>query len=264
LTPEVSCIIPTRNRASLVGDAIASALGQSCDAIEVIVIDDGSNDGTSSVLARFGHRIRRLQTAGVGVAGARNVGLTAARGSYVAFLDSDDIWHPDKMALQLDFMHRRPDLGFSFTDYTLSERAGDGSWRIVSTRRYEGEPSLRSLVEHNFVGTLTVMVRRDVLDAAGGFDVSLERGSDYDLWLRIASRHSFARVPFVLADYRWHKDSLTGGTQKRGLESYVDVISRLAASHPGLFALIETDPNALLADAERRFAARWALSPRPS
>lgn len=259
----MSCIIPTRNRAGLVGDAIASALGQSYKSLEVIVVDDGSTDGTSSVLARFGHHIRVLRTAGIGVAAARNLGLAAARGRYVAFLDSDDLWHTDKLALQLDFMRRRPDLGLSFTDYMVSERAGDGSWRIVSTRRYHGESSLRRLVARNFIGALTVMARRDVITSTGAFDVSLERGSDYHLWLRIARRHPFARLPFVLADYRWHNDSLTGGSRKRGLESYADVISRLAASDPGLFALIEIDPNALLANAEQRFAEPWALEEEP-
>jgi glycosyltransferase involved in cell wall biosynthesis len=252
--PDVSCIIPTRNRAGLVEDAIESALGQSHDSMEIIVVDDGSTDATSSVLASFSGRIRVLRTAGVGVAGARNAALAVARGSYIAFLDSDDVWYRDKTAVQVAFMDRHPEIGLSFADYALSERAADGNWQVVRTHRYEGEVSLRRFVERNFVGTLTVMVRRKVITELGGFDTSLERGSDYDLWLRIARRHALARVPHVLADYRWHEESLTGGSRRRGLETYAHVIERLAASDTELFALAAADPDALLAAARERIA----------
>jgi glycosyltransferase involved in cell wall biosynthesis len=132
--PDVSCIIPTRNRAGFVGDAIESALGQSHDSIEVIVVDDRSTDATPSVLARFSGRIRVLRTTGVGVAGSRNAALAVARGRYVAFLDSDDVWYRDKTAVQVALMDRQPEVGLSFTDHTVSEQAADGSWQVVGTR----------------------------------------------------------------------------------------------------------------------------------
>ena len=250
--PDVSCVIPTRDRAGWLGEAIESALAQTYAASEVIVVDDGSTDSTPSVLARYAGRVRVLHTGGVGVAAARNAAVSQAYGTYVAFLDSDDVWQPEKLALQASVMHNRADVVFSFTDYTRSTRAADGAWQVVETRRYAGEVSFVRLLKRNFIGTLTVMARRDVLHDLGGFDTSLERGSDYDLWLRIARRHAIARVPHVLADYRWHEQGLTGASRLRDLESYCRVIERLAAQDPALFEQIGADKNALITAARHR------------
>jgi glycosyltransferase involved in cell wall biosynthesis len=249
---EVSCIIPTRDRAGWVGEAIDSALAQSHDALEIVVVDDGSVDSTLSVLSRYSDRIRVLRTTGVGVAGARNAGLDVARGAYVAFLDSDDVWRPEKLALQVPLMRERAGVGLSFTDYTRSTRAADGTWQVLDTRRYEGEVSFVRLLERNFTGTLTIMVRREVFDDVGRFDTSLERGSDYDMWLRIGRRHALARVPHVLADYRWHADGLIGASRLRDLEAYCSVIERLAARDPRLFEQTGTNKDSLIAAARVR------------
>ncbi|HSP71769.1 MAG TPA: glycosyltransferase [Gaiellaceae bacterium] len=251
----VSCVVPTRDRAALVGEAIASALGQGDEvALEVIVVDDGSRDDTAAVLARFGRDIRVIRTAGLGVAAARNAGLAAARGAFVAFLDSDDRWYAHKLALQLERMRREPALALAFTDYTLSERDGAG-WKVVATRRHQGELTLTRLLERNFVGTLTVLARREMLTALGGFEPSLMRGSDYDLWLRVRRRHAIARVPEVLADYRWHAASLTGASRVRNRQNHIDVIERLAAVDPGMFQACGADAAEILARARERLAS---------
>ena len=247
----VTCILPTRDRAALVGDAIASALAQT-HPVEVIVVDDGSNDATSAVLDRYGSAIRRLRTAGEGVAAARNAALAVARGTFIAFLDDDDVWSAEKTARQLAVMSERPELALTFCDYTLSDPDGAGGFRPRTTRRFEGDPSLARLLESNFIGTLTVMARRDVLLAVGGFAAALRRGSDYDLWLRVRRRHAIARVPAVLADYRWHRDSLTGASRRLNTQNYVDVIERLAVEDPGFFVEAGAAPAALVAAARRR------------
>ena len=249
----VTCVLPTRDRAELVGDAIASALTQT-HPVEVIVVDDASRDDTPAVLDRYGTTIRRLRTAGEGVAAARNAALAVARGTFVAFLDDDDVWCADKTARQLAVMTQRPELALTFCDYTLSDPDGAGGFRPRATRRFEGEPSLARLLGSNFIGTLTVMARRDVLLAAGGFTTSLACGSDYDLWLRVRRRHPIARIPAVLADYRWHPDSLTGASRRRNTQHYVDVIERLAVEDPDLFAQAGLAPTAPLAAARRRMA----------
>jgi hypothetical protein len=149
-------------------------------------------------------------------------------------------------------MRARADVGLCFTDYTRSTRSADGAWQVLDTRRYEGEVSFARLLERNFTGTLTVMLRRDILREVGVFDTSLERGSDYDLWLRIGRRWALARVPHVLADYRWHAESLTGGLRRRDLEAYCRVIERLAARDPALFEQVGADKDALIAAARQR------------
>jgi glycosyltransferase involved in cell wall biosynthesis len=206
------------------------------------------------VLDRHGTAIRRLHTAGEGVAAARNAALAAARGTFVAFLDDDDAWSADKTAQQLAAMIQRPELALTFCDYTLSDPDEAGGFRPRATRRFAGEPSLARLLESNFIGTLTVMARRDVLLAAGGFATALACGSDYDLWLRVRRRHPIARIPAVLADYRWHPNSLTGASRRRNTQHYVDVIERLAAEDPELFAQAGAAPAALLAAARQRMA----------
>ncbi len=253
----MSCIIPTRDRAAFVGEALASALAQTGCTLEVIVVDDGSRDATEAVLAGFGGQIRVEHTDGVGVAAARNRGLRAARGSFIAFLDSDDVWHAGKLAAQLDLMRARPEVGLCFTDYTVSERDAAG-WRVVQSRRHADEPSLRRLVERNFTGTLTIMARRALLSDLGGFDASLARGSDYHMWLRVAKVSALGRVPGIFADYRWHADSLTGASRRRNLTAHIDVITSLAASDPGLFTLAGVEPATLLADVRGRLAALGA------
>lgn len=250
----VTCILPTRDRAALVGDAIASALAQT-HPVEIVVVDDGSCDATPAVLDRFGTAIRRLRTAGEGVAAARNAALAVARGTFVAFLDSDDVWGAEKTARQLAIMTARPEVAFTFGDYTVSDPDGAGGFRVRATRRFAGDPSLARLLESNFIGTLTVMARRDVLRAAGGFATALARGSDYDLWLRVRRHHPIARVPAVLADYRWHRGSLTGASRRRNTQNYVDVIERLATEDPDLFVEAAAAPAALLAAARQRMAA---------
>jgi glycosyltransferase involved in cell wall biosynthesis len=252
----ISCIIPSRDRASMVGDAIASALAQSQPELEVIVVDDGSRDESGGVFEQFAGRIKLLRTGGDGVAAARNLALRHARGEYVAFLDSDDLWHPEKIATQWQFMRAHPELALTFTDYTLSERTADGrGWRVFKTRYYEGETTLGRLLERNFVGTLTVMARRDALTALGGFDTSLWLGSDYHLWLRVRRQHEIARIPEVLADYRWHAQSLTQGSVRRGRLAHRDVLLHVQRTEPELFRTAGVEPASLLRRSEERVAA---------
>ena len=122
--PAISVVVPTYNRARLLPRALESALPQLRPGDEVIVVDDGSTDGTEAVLAPYRGRIRYVRTANRGAGAARNRGVQEAQCPLVAFLDSDDEWMPDKLALQRAFMARRPDVLFAFTDFALRERDG--------------------------------------------------------------------------------------------------------------------------------------------
>ncbi len=250
---EVSCIIPTRDRAEWVGAAVESALSQTFNSVEVLVVDDGSRDETKSLLASFGSRIRVLETPGKGVAFARNLALSEAHGRYVAFLDADDWWHPEKIARQVDLFEKFPELGLCFTDYSISRRSKTGAWQVAKTSSHGGDHNLQRLLKRNVIGTLTVMIPRKIITTAGGFNPQLTRGSDYELWLRIAARYPLRRISGVLADYRVHARSLTGTSSWRDSQTYLEVISLLGKQQPGLFTQAQLDPESLVAAGKERY-----------
>jgi glycosyltransferase involved in cell wall biosynthesis len=202
-TPQVSVVIPTHDRSGLLALALRSALSQLDVELEVIVVDDGSTDDTSGVVAGFGDpRIRLIRhDVPQGVSAARNRGIAEARGAWIAFLDDDDLWAPEKLASQLQ-----------------AARSTDRSWVYVgsvnvsaSHRVVGGKPPLppeqlmAQLHESNVVpgGCSGVMVAREALISAGVFDPSLSLTADWDLWLRLATNPP-ACVSRPLVAYRVH------------------------------------------------------------
>ncbi|MDR2934256.1 MAG: glycosyltransferase [Candidatus Adiutrix sp.] len=187
--PLVSVIIPTFNRAWSLGRAIDSVLAQDYRPLELIVVDDGSTDETSRLLAPLAAkgRLRLLGQPNRGVSAARNAGLAAAQGSLLAFLDSDDEWLPGKLEAQVEFLEHHPEQGLVQTQ----ERWYRGGRRVNPGRRH------RKLAGDIFIPSLSlclispsaVMLRRELLDEAGLFDEDLPAAEDYDLWLRILARH---------------------------------------------------------------------------
>jgi glycosyltransferase involved in cell wall biosynthesis len=180
----VSVVIPTFNRCGFVCEAVASVCAQRDVQYEIIVVDDGSTDGTVAVLQRqFGERVEVMQTANRGVAAARNCGVAASRGEVIAFLDSDDLWLPGKLAAQAAFFADHSDAEICQTD-EIWIRNGVRVNPCAHHRKPSGdifEPSLRRCL----VSPSTVMLRRDLFDRVGGFDERLRACEDYDLWLRI-------------------------------------------------------------------------------
>ena len=199
--PLVSVVMPTRDRAPWVERAVESVLAQTYPRLELIVVDDGSRDETPRVLERFGSRIAVLSQAPAGVYAARNLALRHASGELLAFIDSDDAWHPRRLASQLALM-QRPEVGLVFGDAVLvSPRAG-----ALPRTCFDVTPPRRGRVAGdfawgNFVPTSTVLVRRSCLDQVGGFPTSHSVSADYLTWFRIALRHEFDYVDGPVADY---------------------------------------------------------------
>jgi len=200
--PLVYVILPVHNRETWVGRAIDSVLAQTYQPIEVIVVDDGSTDGTGRILERFGDQITILTQPHAGAYVARNLGIRHARGELVAFIDSDDAWLPDKLTLQVPLTHRAA-LVYGDAIHMTAER----------TRRrrtcFRVSPPQRGRVAAgfawaNFVPTTTVLVRRRCLDEAGGFSEASEISSDSLLWFRIALRHELDYVDRPVAEYTVH------------------------------------------------------------
>lgn len=210
--PLVSVVMPVFERAAWVGRAITSVLAQTYPAIELIVIDDGSADSTPSVLQAFGDRITVLTQANLGPYAARNLGIRHARGPLIAFADSDDLWHPDKIARQLP-LFSDPAVGLVFGDAALVE-GGPAEFRSMgrttfgNTAPARGQ-ALEAFVRGNFVPTCTVVARRTCLEEIGGFDAASRLSADYLAWFRIARRHALDYVDAPLADYTVHSGGIS-------------------------------------------------------
>ena len=205
--PAVSVVIPTRNRAGLLGAAIRSALAQSFADLEVLVVDDASDDETPEVIAAAtadprvrAHRLPHRS----GGAAARNFGIARARGEYVAFLDDDDEWLPEKLARQLElFAQGSPRLGVVYSSYLVVERE---TGRVVGRKVADQRGDLsRVLPVRNVVGgTSSVVVRRSCFDRVGRFDETLPSFQDYDLWIRFSREFDFDFVERDLLKYYLH------------------------------------------------------------
>jgi glycosyltransferase involved in cell wall biosynthesis len=181
----VSVVIPAFNRCGFVREAVASVCAQGAGECEIIVVDDGSTDGTAAALENeFGARVRILKTENRGVAAARNLGVASSHGELIAFLDSDDLWLSGKLAAQTAFFAEHPEAEICQTE-EIWVRNGVRVNSCAHHRKRSGdifEPSLRLCL----VSPSAVMLRRELFERIGGFDECLPVCEDYDLWLRIA------------------------------------------------------------------------------
>jgi glycosyltransferase involved in cell wall biosynthesis len=206
MVPAVSVVIPAYNAGRYLAAAVDSVLRQTFGDLEIVIVDDGSTDDTPAVLSAYGERIQVLRQANAGVARARNAGTAAARGDYVAFLDADDLWQPEKIEKQMITLAATQDCRACYSAFTLL-----ASDRIVLSR----SPRRASLVEDllllgNVVGTpSTVVCDRALLLEVSGFDPELSLGADWDLWLRLAVRTEFAYIDESLVGYRIHDTNMS-------------------------------------------------------
>ena len=184
--PTVSVIIPTYNRAGMLQEAVDSVLAQDYSDFELIVIDDGSTDETPQILKDYGTKIKVIRQHNHGVSAARNRGIAAASGGFIAFLDSDDLWLPGKLTIQTKFLKSTPDALICQTE-EIWIRDGVRVNPRERHQKYSGMIFERSLALC-LVSPSAVMVRRGLFDKFGLFDESLPACEDYDLWLRVSCR----------------------------------------------------------------------------
>ncbi|RTZ98887.1 MAG: glycosyltransferase family 2 protein [Deltaproteobacteria bacterium] len=215
-TTSVSVIIPTFNRAGMLQTAIDSVLAQRFNDYELIVVDDGSTDSTPALLATYGEKITSVRQENQGVSAARNTGIRASRGALIAFLDSDDRWLPDKLAVQAASFDARPDMMICQTE-EIWIRNGVR----VNPKKKHAKPSGnifgRSLALC-LVSPSAVMLRRELFDDVGLFDETLPACEDYDLWLRISCRYPVHLIDQALiVKTGGHSDQLS---RQAGLDKY--------------------------------------------
>ena len=196
--PVVSVVIPVFNGAPFVAKAVASVRAQTVKDVEIIVVDDGSTDGTQAVLAELQRTmgITWFQQEHGGPARSRNRGIQAARGEFIALLDCDDVWLPQKLEEQLAMMRSRPNVGVVHTDYEVI--AGDGVVLERVRARHSPEPLVRAFVGGHAALPSTLLIRRQVLEKVGGLDSELYGSEDPDLTIRLYAASQFECVDRVL------------------------------------------------------------------
>lgn len=234
--PAVSVVIPTFNRRHLVGDAVESALAQTWRDREIIVIDDGSSDGTAEYLReRFGERIRLIVQENGGISCARNRGISEARGSWVAFLDSDDKWLPRKLETQMSWIEEHPEVRFLCSRFRAYEIGREDQLRFGPDDFSDRFEDL--LASRNFIPTSTVMVHGRCFAEVGAFDSSIPTFEDFDLWLRLAARYPYDCVPEILVEYREHPQNISKNKPKLHeglLRVYQNILHRFPDRIPQL------------------------------
>jgi glycosyltransferase involved in cell wall biosynthesis len=227
--PLVSVIMPAYNVEPYVGDAIRSALAQTFTDFELVVVDDGSTDGTANVvkdLARQDRRVALVQQANCGLAGARNSAMRAARGEYFALLDSDDLWDQQFLETQVALLESRPEVDI----VTGNAWYLGGPNHAQVARPYPDprpDPSLASIIGDEWSVFIMSVFRRRVYTAIGPFDESMRSNEDYDFWLRAAiAGFTFARNDRPLGHYRVRTDSLSA-SNVRMLRGILHVYTKL-------------------------------------
>lgn len=192
----------------MIDQAVASVLGQSFTDFELIVVDDGSTDSTATRLAAYGSRLRVVSTPRLGVAAARNTGVSQAGGRYIAFLDSDDLWRPEKLARQTAFVLEHPGIRICQTEEIWMRNGVRVNPRAVH-RKPAGDIFERSLALC-LISPSAVMMSRELFDQFGGFDETFPVCEDYDLWLRISAEERVGLITDALVVKRGgHADQLS-------------------------------------------------------
>ena len=217
MSPSASVIIPTYDRADILGDSIRSVLNQTYEDLELIVVDDASTDETDEVVRGFNDdRIKYLRhTENKGAPAARNTGIAESEGDFVAFQDSDDVWSRTKLEKQLRvFRQTSNDVGVVYTGMV---RIIDGERRYIpypSVEQTEGHVC-RSLSRQNFVPTQVATVRRECFDEVGYFDENVWPISDWELWIRISKRFQFKLVDEPLVTGEVRSDSISKNAREK-------------------------------------------------
>jgi glycosyltransferase involved in cell wall biosynthesis len=290
---KISVTIPTFNRAHLLSHAIDSVLNQTYRNVEILVIDDGSTDGTPDLVARYGDKVRYFRQANSGVSGARNSALDRAAGDCIAFLDSDDYWYPFKLALQVRLLERLTDVGFTFSEFDILKddgrivHQGSRTWRPGGTRWDDVYPCrftsgslevnvpgaeaefdvftgglYRRLLDEPLILPTTAVVRRSAM-ADVRFTPGMPIFEDWEFFAKLARNCTAAFADVATAVNRGHDDPgrITRCSPLTKAESYLEMIGRVWLADPA-FCAEYPDVVSRAESAATLAAARTALLAR--
>ncbi|SFC09495.1 glycosyltransferase family 2 protein [Tropicimonas isoalkanivorans] len=246
--PKASIVVPAYNVAATLAETLRALLRQTFDDYEIVLVDDGSTDATAAIAAPFeGARFRIVSQSNRGLAGARNSGIAAARGDYIGFCDSDDLWHPAKLERHVRHLDSRPDVGVSFSGSAMIDETGKPLG--LSQRPMLRGIDAAHIFRRNPVGNGSApVIRRAALDAiawrpAGEytrdwwFDETFRQSEDIECWLRMAltTDWSFEGIPGDLTLYRINSGGLSASTEAQ-LRAWERLVEKLSPLAPGFFA----------------------------
>jgi len=241
--PLVSVIIPVYNGTNYLAEAVRSVLAQTYDPIEIIVVDDGSTDGTWDLIQSFGSRLRGIRKDNGGVASAMNSGIRESTGRYIAWLSHDDLFLPEKLDRQINFLLGASSCGACYTDFTIIDPGGH-PLRTVRTPDLPRNELRRCLFRWMFINGSTMLIDRGCFDAIGLFREDLRTTQDTEMWLRLLDRWDIGRVPEVLGLQRTHPEQgsrLERGHMGEKQSVFSEVFDRLGVR--GLFPDLPVDPD---------------------
>lgn len=233
--PLVSVLVPAYNRKAYIDEAIGSVLAQTHKSFELIVIDDGSTDGTYELLQSYGSKLTLLTHPGrvnLGQSASINAGLRSAKGKYVAILDSDDYWEPHKLAIQVDFLEKNREVGLVYSNGYMVNSKGKILYAYHSEKHEEKNDPNMILLDCYMALPVNSLVRRSVYERAGMFEVSFRASQDHDMLLRIAEVTTFSYLPDHLFYYRRHEDSISKMNQDVRWRTGFEILRRAKQRYP--------------------------------
>lgn len=231
---KVSVIIPSYNAEAFISETVDSALAQTYQDLEIIVVDDGSTDNTRRVLQQYGDRIRYVYQRNSGVSMARNTGIAIATGEYIALLDHDDVFLPEKLEEQVKILDADPDVALVYSDSYLVDFSGKLLGRMFDGVQPHRGRVLPELFLNNFIPCLTAVIRKQVLDKVGLFRPDLHIVEEYELFLRIAELYPVDFVHAPLAKYRVHETSFSNRDVELGCQESMAVAEECLERNPDL------------------------------
>ena len=258
MPPKVSVIMPAYNVAPYLEEALQSVFAQSFTDYEIVVVDDGSTDNTLSLARSFEPRIRVLTKTNTGPSAARNLGFQHAQGEYLAWLDSDDLWHQDFLQTQVALLDAHPAVALVYTESRVFIQ--QGTQRVVIDKiGYTVKPDLKLLLYGDCVPTSSIVMRRRCYEELGDMNESLIRAEDHEYLMRLAYRYELAGVARPLAYYRLRADSLVGDNRDidRGVRDAIIALQTIELLHSDVWQRANVNRAQLLARLQIRAAHAW-------
>lgn len=236
----ISVIIPTHNRSDVIGRAIESVLNQTYKDVEIVIASDGSTDNTEEVVRRYQEQHSNIELISIspnkGANNARNEGIKASKGEYIAFLDDDDDWELDKLESQMNIFRKNQSVGLVYTGINIIYVNENISYSSLSG--YRGDLSKEILIKNVIGATSSVMVRKEVLDKSGYFDIKMPAKQDYDLWIRVCQH---TKVDFVV-EPKLNYYNYTGSKQISGrVDRHEKAVAIMKEKYETLFARLNNE-----------------------